>query len=113
VPNYYFLGRFFPVFADFWPNFQAFAPADPVQLTGRKIKKSEIKAGFQVLTAAAAEGKTGRQLSAAEKIEIISAKFRGIMEALGLDLTNDSLRDSPRFYFPFFIYYYYYYFGGV
>jgi GTP cyclohydrolase I len=35
-------------------------------------------------------------LSDEQKIEKITANFREIMETLGLDLTNDSLRDSPK-----------------
>jgi GTP cyclohydrolase I len=35
-------------------------------------------------------------LSDEEKIDRIEEKFRDIMETLGLDLTNDSLRGSPR-----------------
>jgi len=34
-------------------------------------------------------------LSNAQKIAIITEKFRGILETLGLDLSNDSLKDSP------------------
>jgi GTP cyclohydrolase I len=32
----------------------------------------------------------------AEKIEIIQHHFGKIMETLGLDMTDDSLKDSPR-----------------
>lgn len=35
-------------------------------------------------------------LSDPEKIDTIEHHFRGIMDALGLDLTDDSLMDSPR-----------------
>jgi GTP cyclohydrolase I len=35
-------------------------------------------------------------LSDEQKIEKIAVNFREIMETLGLDLTNDSLRDSPK-----------------
>jgi GTP cyclohydrolase I len=35
-------------------------------------------------------------LSRVEKIEIIETKFRDIMETLGLDLSDDSLMDTPR-----------------
>lgn len=31
-----------------------------------------------------------------KKIEIIAENFKNILETLGLDLTNDSLRESPR-----------------
>jgi GTP cyclohydrolase IA len=34
-------------------------------------------------------------LSEEKKIEIITENFRNILETLGMDLTNDSLRDSP------------------
>lgn len=34
-------------------------------------------------------------LSAEQKIEVISKNFREILETLGLDLSNDSLQDSP------------------
>jgi len=36
------------------------------------------------------------ELSNAKKIEIISEKFKSIMETLGLDLTDDSLQETPR-----------------
>lgn len=35
-------------------------------------------------------------LTADQKVEILTEKFREIMETLGLDLKNDSLRDSPK-----------------
>ena len=35
------------------------------------------------------------ELSRSNKIDIISTKFRDIMEALGLDLSDDSLMDTP------------------
>lgn len=35
-------------------------------------------------------------LSAEKKIEIIAEKFRDILSTLGMDLNNDSLRDSPQ-----------------
>lgn len=35
-------------------------------------------------------------LSRQEKITLISEKFRDILAALGMDLTNDSLRESPE-----------------
>ena len=35
-------------------------------------------------------------LSEAEKIEQIAAKFKDIMEILGLDLSNDSLQNTPQ-----------------
>ncbi len=35
-------------------------------------------------------------LSEEQKIEKIAAHFQGIMETLGLDLQNDSLRESPK-----------------
>lgn len=35
-------------------------------------------------------------LSNAEKITLIAEKFRGIMEILGLDLTDDSLKNTPN-----------------
>lgn len=34
-------------------------------------------------------------LSDEKKVEVITEKFRDILETLGMDLTNDSLRDSP------------------
>ncbi|NCT93927.1 MAG: GTP cyclohydrolase I FolE [Chitinophagaceae bacterium] len=40
-------------------------------------------------------GHAALQLSRDEKIEQISRHFRGIMETLGLDLSDDSLRDTP------------------
>lgn len=35
-------------------------------------------------------------LSETEKIELLEGKFREVMEILGLDLRNDSLRQTPR-----------------
>mgnify|MGYP006269567045 CR=1 FL=1 len=39
---------------------------------------------------------TPNQLSRSSKIDIIELKFRDIMETLGLDLTDDSLIESPK-----------------
>jgi len=39
---------------------------------------------------------TATGVTADKKIEIIAKHFKGIMETLGLDLTNDSLMDTPR-----------------
>lgn len=36
------------------------------------------------------------ELSDSEKIDLIESKFKDIMETLGLDLTDDSLRGTPR-----------------
>jgi GTP cyclohydrolase I len=36
------------------------------------------------------------ELTDAEKIKIIEGKFRDIMETLGLDLTDDSLKSTPK-----------------
>lgn len=36
------------------------------------------------------------ELSAEEKVEKIEADFRNIMETLGLDLTDDSLKGTPN-----------------
>lgn len=35
-------------------------------------------------------------ISNEKRIEIIASKFQDILETLGMDLTNDSLRDTPR-----------------
>ncbi len=35
------------------------------------------------------------RLSNSEKVEVIAGHFRGIMETLGLDLTNESLSETP------------------
>jgi GTP cyclohydrolase I len=39
---------------------------------------------------------TATGVTADKKIETIAKHFKGIMETLGLDLTNDSLMDTPR-----------------
>jgi GTP cyclohydrolase I len=39
---------------------------------------------------------TATGVPADKKIEIIAKHFTGIMETLGLDLTNDSLKDTPK-----------------
>lgn len=39
---------------------------------------------------------TQNNLSRTDKIDIVETKFRDIMEALGLDLTDDSLVDTPK-----------------
>lgn len=39
--------------------------------------------------------KTAFELSESKKITLISEKFKEIMEVLGLDLTDDSLKDTP------------------
>ena len=38
----------------------------------------------------------GNSLSRTDKIDIIETKFRDIMQTLGLDLTDDSLIDTPK-----------------
>lgn len=50
----------------------------------------------QVLSKVTPTPTVSNGLSDEKKIEIISENFKNILTTLGLDLTNDSLRDSPR-----------------
>lgn len=56
---------------------------------GRKIHEHLIKMGVETPT-------TDDPLDRKEKIDIIEAHFTGIMRALGLDLKDDSLIDTPK-----------------
>ena len=56
---------------------------------GRKIHEYLVKMGVETPT-------TNDPLDRKEKIEIIEAHFQGIMRALGLDLKDDSLVDTPK-----------------
>ena len=56
---------------------------------GRKIHEHLVKMGVETPT-------TDYQLDRKEKIDVIEAHFNGIMRALGLDLNDDSLMDTPK-----------------
>lgn len=56
---------------------------------GRKIHEHLVKMGVETPT-------TDDPLDRKEKIDIIEAHFQGIMRALGLDLRDDSLVDTPK-----------------
>jgi GTP cyclohydrolase I len=61
--------------------------ADPE--LGRKIHEYLVKMGVETPT-------VENNLSRSDKIEIIERKFKDIMETLGLDLSDDSLIDTPK-----------------
>jgi GTP cyclohydrolase I len=61
--------------------------ADPE--LGRKIHEYLVKMGVETPT-------VENNLSRSDKIEIIERKFKDIMETLGLDLSDDSLMDTPK-----------------
>jgi GTP cyclohydrolase I len=56
---------------------------------GQKIHEHLVKMGVETPTKDSA-------LDRKEKIEVIEAHFNGIMRALGLDLEDDSLMDTPK-----------------
>ena len=56
---------------------------------GQKIHEHLVKMGVETPT-------TDYQLDRKEKIDVIEAHFNGIMRALGLDLEDDSLMDTPK-----------------
>ena len=56
---------------------------------GRQIHEHLVKMGVETPT-------TDYQLDRKEKIDVIEAHFTGIMRALGLDLEDDSLMDTPK-----------------
>jgi len=56
---------------------------------GQKIHEHLVKMGVETPTKDSA-------LDRKEKIEVIEAHFNGIMRALGLDLADDSLMDTPK-----------------
>ncbi len=56
---------------------------------GQKIHEHLVKMGVETPTKDSA-------LDRKEKIEVIEAHFNGIMRALGLDLSDDSLMDTPK-----------------
>ena len=61
--------------------------ADPE--LGLKVHEYLVKMGVETPT-------VSNGLSRTDKIEIIEAKFTDIMKALGLDLSDDSLVDTPK-----------------
>ena len=56
---------------------------------GRKVHDYLVKMGVETPT-------VDNGLSRTDKIEIIERKFKDIMEALGLDLSDDSLEETPK-----------------
>jgi GTP cyclohydrolase I len=56
---------------------------------GQKIHKYLVKMGVET-------PQVENNLSRTDKIEIIEAKFTDIMQALGLDLSDDSLIETPK-----------------
>ena len=56
---------------------------------GQKIHEHLVKMGVETPT-------KDNALDRKEKIEVIEAHFNGIMRALGLDLEDDSLMDTPK-----------------
>jgi len=56
---------------------------------GRQVHEYLVKMGVETPT-------VDNGLSRTDKVEIIERKFRDIMEALGLDLSDDSLMDTPK-----------------
>lgn len=56
---------------------------------GRKVHEYLVKCGVETPT-------VDNKLSRSDKIEIIEQKISDVMETLGLDLTDDSLRDTPK-----------------
>lgn len=61
--------------------------SDPV--LGKAVHEHLVKCGVETPV-------VDNGLSRTEKIEIIERKFTDIMNALGLDLTDDSLMDTPK-----------------
>lgn len=56
---------------------------------GRHVHEYLVQMGVETPT-------IENNLSRTDKIEIIERKFKDIMEALGLDLTDDSLEETPK-----------------
>lgn len=56
---------------------------------GRQVHEHLVKMGVETPT-------VDNNLSRTDKIEIIERKFKDIMTALGLDLTDDSLEETPK-----------------
>ena len=57
---------------------------------GQKVHEYLVKMGVETPTTY-----TGH-MARTDKIELIESYFKGIMETLGLDLTDDSLMDTPK-----------------
>lgn len=56
---------------------------------GRKIHEHLVNMGVET-------PQVENNLSRTDKVEIIESKFRDIMQALGLDLSDDSLEETPK-----------------
>ena len=56
---------------------------------GKRVHEHLVKCGVETPT-------KPNNLSRTDKINIIETKFRDIMEVLGLDLSDDSLVDTPK-----------------
>jgi GTP cyclohydrolase I len=63
--------------------------------TAIKAHKNGLSNGVGVAAIKAAKPTLPNVLTDAEKVELITEKFADIMEILGLDLTDDSLKDTP------------------
>ena len=59
---------------------------------GQQIHQHLVKCGVETPTIESSMNGTSRQ----DKIDIIEKKFKDIMETLGLDLSDDSLTDTPK-----------------
>ncbi len=59
------------------------------------INKAEINGNYNGLTIRNYEGRSKATMNDNEKIKVISEHFKAIMETLGLDMTDDSLKDTP------------------
>lgn len=69
------------------------AKAAKEQKTQQKKQTLEIE---QVLKHVRPTPMVSNKLSNEKKIEIIADRFKDILEVLGLDLSNDSLKDTPK-----------------
>ena len=56
---------------------------------GHRVHEHLVKCGVETPT-------TPNSLSRTDKIDIIERKFKDIMDALGLDLSDDSLMETPK-----------------
>ncbi len=59
------------------------------------INKEEIQDDFKGLIIKSYAGRSKDCMNDNEKIKVISEHFKAIMETLGLDMTDDSLKDTP------------------
>lgn len=59
------------------------------------INKEEIQDDFKGLIIKSYAGRSKSCMNDNEKIKVIAEHFKAIMETLGLDMTDDSLKDTP------------------